>query len=184
MLGLIDFTIDTGVEQLQSKHDEVPDRVTPDLDTSDVPTHGHQQLTLFHGYYGQYQYLPLIICEPTTKHVFSAWLRMGTLHPWVGADDDLMRVVHKLRGAGADVATHVRADSGFGVPRMMDCCEKKGFSYTFGIAGNKVLQRMAQPLVHKAAGRYQRKNQKQRLFTSFMYQAKSWPHTVRNPRDE
>jgi len=28
--------------------------ITLDLDATDDPTHGHQQLTLFHGYYGQY----------------------------------------------------------------------------------------------------------------------------------
>jgi hypothetical protein len=58
---LIDFVIDTGVERLREKHHgELPDQVTLDLDTTDDPTHGHQQLTLFHGYYDQYQYLPLM----------------------------------------------------------------------------------------------------------------------------
>ncbi len=33
---------------------------------------GQQQLTFFHGYFGQYQYFPLIISEPTTRHVFLA----------------------------------------------------------------------------------------------------------------
>ena len=172
---LIDFNIDTGVEQLRHKHRRVPEYVTLDLDTTDDPTHGDQQLTLFHGYYDQYQYLPLIISEPTTQHVFLAWLRPGTLHPTRGADDDLLRVVGKLRQAREDVKIHVRGDADFGLPVMMDCCENEGFSYTFGLRTNAVLKPMAQPLMDKAVRRYDRTGKKQRLFMRFMYQAQSWP---------
>ena len=65
---LIDFTIDTGVERLrETQGRQLSSPITLDLDTTDDPTHGNQQLTLFHGYYDQYQYLPLIISEPTTN---------------------------------------------------------------------------------------------------------------------
>jgi hypothetical protein len=174
---LIDFTIDTGVEQLQHQHDgHLPRTVTLDLDTTDDPCHGNQQLRLFHGYYDQYQYLPLIISEPTTQHVLLAWLRPGTLHPTKGADDDLLRVVDKLRQARPDVAVHVRADADFGLPVMMDCCEEQGFSYTFGLRTNARLKTIAQPLMDKAVRRYERTGKKQRLFMRFKYQAESWPH--------
>jgi len=176
---LIDFTIDTGVEQLRHKGPgprKLPDHVTLDLDTTDDPTHGDQQLTLFHGYYDQYQYLPLIISEPTTKHVLLAWLRPGTLHPTRGADDDLLRVATKLRQVREDVAIHVRADADFGLPAMMDCCEKQGFSYTFGLRTNARLKKIAGPLMDKAVRRYERTGKKQRLFMRFMYRAESWPH--------
>jgi len=174
---LIDFTIDTGVEQLQCRdpHRQLPESVTLDLDTTDDPTHGNQQLSLFHGYYDQYQYLPLIISEPTTRHVFLAWLRPGTLHPTRGADDDLLRVAAKLRRARPDVRIHVRGDADFGAPVMLDCCENEGFSYTFGLRSNAVLKRMAKPLMDKAQRRYERAGKKQRLFTRLTYQAESWP---------
>jgi hypothetical protein len=181
---LIDFTIDTGVERLREKHDgRMPAQITLDLDTTDDPTHGDQQLTFFHGYYDQYQYLPLIISEPTTKHVFVAWLRPGTLHPTRGADDDLLRVAAKLRAARSDIRIHVRGDADFGLPVMMDCCEapdentgKPAFSYTFGLRSNAVLKRIARPLMDKAVRRYERTDRKQRLFMRFTYQAESWPH--------
>ena len=100
---VIDFLVDTGVERLKQKHGvALPAAVTLDLDATDDPTHGHQQLTLFHGYYGQYQYSPLVISEPTTRHVFLAWLRPGTVHASLGADDDLMRVVNALRRAATE----------------------------------------------------------------------------------
>ena len=174
---LIDFNIITGVERLEHQHDgQLPDRITLDLDTTDDPCHGDQQLRLFHGYYDQYQYLPLIISEPKTQHVFLSWLRPGTLHPTRGADDDLLRVVGKLRAARPDVAIHVRADADFGLPVMIDCCEKQGFSYTFGLRTNARLKKIAGPLMDKAVRRYQRTGRKQRLFMRFTYQADSWPH--------
>lgn len=174
---LIDFTLDTGVERLKHKHGGgLPDCVTLDLDPTDDPCHGDQQLRLFHGYYDQYQYLPMVISEPTTRHVFLAWLRPGTLHPTRGADDDLLRVVGKLREARTDVAIHVRGDADFGLPVMMDCCENEGFSYTFGLRTNARLKKIAGPLMDKAVRRYERTGRKQRLFMRFEYQAESWPH--------
>jgi len=50
---LIDFNIATGIERLRQHHGgPLPASLTLDLDATDDPTHGHQQLTLFHGYYG------------------------------------------------------------------------------------------------------------------------------------
>ncbi len=56
---LIDFNIATGIERLRQHHGgQLPAAITLDLDATDDPTHGHQQLTFFHGYFGQYQYFP------------------------------------------------------------------------------------------------------------------------------
>jgi len=175
---LIDFLADTGVERLREKHQgQLPERVTLDLDPTDDPTHGHQQLSLFHGYYDQHQYFPQVISEPTTRHVFLVWLRPGAVHAAHGADDDLMRVVGKLRAARADVAVHVRGDCGFGVPWMYDICEKTPkITYTFGLAANTVLQRIAQPLMDRAVAQFEQTKVKQRLFMAFEYQAESWDH--------
>src|SRR5919106_700749 len=61
---LADFLIATGVERLKEKHGgTLPESVTLDLDATDDPTHGRQQLSLFHGYYDQHQYFPLVISE-------------------------------------------------------------------------------------------------------------------------
>jgi hypothetical protein len=175
---LLDFLADTGVERLRDKHKgELPDRITLDLDPTDDPTHGQQQLSLFHGYYDQHQYFPMVISEPTTKHVFLTWLRPGAMHAATGADDDLMRVVSTLRAAKADVAIHARGDCGFGVPWMYEVCEKTpGITYTFGIAANPRLQAIAQPLLDRAVAQYEQTKVKARLFMAFEYQAETWPH--------
>jgi hypothetical protein len=174
---LIDFTISTGIERLKQKHGgQLPASITLDLDATDDPTHGHQQLTLFHGYYGQYQYFPLIISEPTTKHVFIAALRHGTAHASLGADDDLMRIVTALRKERPDIQIHVRGDAGFGLPLMYETCETNGFSYTFGFSANARLKKLTEELMRRAVEQYERTRQKVRLFECFQYQCNSWTH--------
>jgi hypothetical protein len=177
---LIDFTIATGVERLKQKHGgTLPGSITLDLDATDDPTHGHQQLTLFHGYFGQYQYFPLVISEPTTRHVFLAWLRPGTVHAALGAEDDLMRVVDALRKERPDIRIHVRGDAGFGVPWMYKTCEENRLTYTFGFATNERLRRLTEPLMSRAVRRYEQTGHKQRLFDCLDYQADTWERARR-----
>ena len=174
---LIDFTIATGIQRLKHQHGgSLPASITLDLDATDDPTHGAQQYTLFHGYFGQYQYFPLIISEPTTQHVFVAWLRPGTVHAALGADDDLMRVVNALRKERPDLRIHVRGDAGFGVPWMYEICEQNGLFYTFGFATNERLKRRTEDLMHRAVQQYDQTREKQRLFQCFEYQADTWEH--------
>jgi len=176
----LDFLTMTGIERLREKNGgALPDALTLDLDATDDPTHGHQQLSLFHGYYDQYQYFPIAISEPTTKHLFYAGLRPGTMHAATGADDDLQFVVERLRRERSDVAIHVRGDSGFGIPSMYKVCEDNDLGYTFGISANARLQALAEPLMERAVAEYQRTGEKQRRFTHFSYQAESWDR----PRD-
>ena len=174
---LIDFTISTGVERLKQKHGgPLPASITLDLDATDDPTHGNQQLTLFHGYYGQYQYFPLILSEPTTQHVFLAWLRPGTVHASLGADDDLMRIVAALRQEWPDIRLHVRADGGFGLPLMYEICEKSSLGHTLGFSTNARLRKLTEGLMQRAVEQHGQTNQKARLFECFQYKCDSWSH--------
>jgi hypothetical protein len=174
---LIDFNIATGIERLKQKHGgTLPASITLDLDATDDPTHGHQQLTLFHGYYGQYQYFPLIISEPTTKHIFLAWLRPGTAHASLGAEDDLLRIVNALRQARPDIAIHIRGDAGFGLPKMYDLCEQNDLTYTLGFSSNARLKALTDGLMRRGIEQYASTKTKARLFDCFQYQCDSWPH--------
>jgi hypothetical protein len=173
---LVDFTVATGVERLaEVNQGGLPAAVTLDLDAADDPTHGHQQLTFFHAFYGQYQYYPLIISEMTTRHVLLAQLRHGTAHASLGADDDLMKVVNALRANRPDIAIHVRADAGFGLPLMYDVCEGNGLTYTLGFSSNPRLKRLAEGLMARAVEQFGRTKEKARLFECFQYKCDSWP---------
>jgi hypothetical protein len=170
-----DLLIATGIEVLKRRHGgALPRDLILDLDATDDPTHGHQQLSLFHGYFEQHQYFPLIISEPTSKHIFGAWLRPGTVHASLGAPEDLMRVVEALKKERPDIRIHVRADGGFGVPAMYEVCENHGLTYTLGFSTNERLKVRTQGLMDQAVSQYQGTQQKQRLFMRMDYQADSW----------
>jgi hypothetical protein len=128
--SLIDFLITTGIERLKQHHGgKLPATINLNVDATDDPTHGQQQLTFFHGYFEQYQYFPLIISKPSTKHVFVEWLRPGTVHASLGAGDDLLRVVKALRKERPDTQIHVRADAEFGMPDMLATCDQNRLTF-------------------------------------------------------
>jgi hypothetical protein len=155
-----------------------PQSLTLDFDAVDDPCHGQQQLALFHGFYDQYQYLPLVISCAETKQVLRVALRHGTAHAALGADDDLVEIVARLRQAWPDLRLHVRGDAGFAVPRLYELCERLELDYSFGLASNPVLQRASDDLLQQAVQQYTQTGQPQRLFTQLLYRAKSW----KNPR--
>src|ERR1700730_90301 len=49
------------VELFLEAQDQPPERIVLDLDATDDPVHGNQEGRFFHGYYGDYCYLPLYI---------------------------------------------------------------------------------------------------------------------------
>jgi hypothetical protein len=152
-----------------------PRRLRFDLDAMDDPTHGDQQLTMFHGYYGQWQYLPTIISSADTDQVVLVSLRPGAVAAWLGADDDVEYLVNRLRAAWPDVDIELRGDAGFGTPTMYAVCERLQLTYTFGLASNAVLKRLSDDLLAEATENYEKTGQSQRLFDTFSYQAGSWP---------
>jgi hypothetical protein len=162
------------VDQFLDAFEEPPLRLTFDLDGFDDPAHGAQQLTLFHAYYKQNQYFPLIVTNAETGLVVMVALRHGTAHAALGADDDLEYLITRLRQKWPDVDIEVRADSGFGVPRMYEVCERLGIWYTFGIGMNSRLKRESEELLTEAVERYEQTQQKQRLFTALSYRAQTW----------
>jgi hypothetical protein len=171
---LHDFFIDDFIRSF----DQAPAFLTLDLDAVDDPCHGQQQLALFHGFYEQYQYLPLVISCAQTKQVLWCALRPGNVHAALGADDDLEYIVTRLRAAWPDVVLHVRGDAGFGVPWMYAVGERLQLLYTFGLSANAVLKRAADPLLQLAVEQFEQTREGQRRFTQFRYRAGSW----KNPR--
>lgn len=154
--------------------EQPPTELTLDIDVFDDPTHGQQQLTFFHGFYEQYQYLVRVItCAENDLVVFPVLLH-GTAHASLGAAADLARVITRLRQEWPDVRIHVRADSGFAVPAFYLTCESLRTEYTVGLAMNTVLQRESEELLAAAVANWEQTGQPQRLFTTFDYQAGSW----------
>ena len=163
------------VDQFIASFDKPPTRITLDIDPFDDPTHGQQQLTFFHGYYGQYQYLPRVITCAENDLVVMLCLLFGTAHAALGADDDLKYLVSRLRDAFPDVRIVLRADSGFGVPKMYVACEKLEIDFTIGIGMNATLKRLSDALLQHLVEKFEATGEPQREFCAFWYQAGSWP---------
>jgi hypothetical protein len=166
---------DVLLEQFIASFDKPPTQLTLDIDPFDDPTHGQQQLTFFHGYYEQYQYLPRAITCAENDLVVTVCLLHGTAHPTLGAQDDLAYVVRRLRVAWPGVRIHLRGDSGFGTPVMYEACEQEDIDYTLGIGMNATLKKRSDSLLQQAVARRDATGQSQRLFTAFWYKAESWP---------
>jgi hypothetical protein len=162
------------LEQFVQSFCEPPRALTLDIDIFDDPTHGDQQLTFFHGYYSQYQYVERVItCAENDQVVFPVLLH-GTAHATLGAADDLQRVVTRLRQAWPDLRIHVRGDSGYATPSFISTCERLRVEYTIGIGMNEVLKRNSESTLSAAVSAWESTHQPQRLFVAFEYQTGSW----------
>jgi hypothetical protein len=165
---------DVLIDQFIASFATPPLRLTFDVDAVDDPAHGAQQLVLFHGYFEQYQYLPLVITCAENDQTVMISLRHGTAHAALGADDDLEYLTHRLRAVWPNLHIYIRGDAGCGVPWMYAVCERLVLDYTFGLSANAVLQRETEELLAEAVRRFTDTRQPQRLFEGFWYQAETW----------
>ena len=165
---------DVFIDEFIASFAKRPLTLTFDLDAVDDQTHGAQQLTLFHGYYEQYQYLPLVITCAENDAIVMISLRHGTASASLGADDDLAYLIKRCREVWPDVQIRVRGDCGFGNPTMHELCDTQDVIYTFGQSANAVLQRKTEELLAEAVQRWEETHEPQRLFDGFWYQAGTW----------
>ena len=146
-----------------------------DMDSTDDPTHGKQQLSFFHGYYEEHMYHPLLVFDGRDGFPLAAVLRPGNAHASKGALAVLKRLIKKLKKAYPRALILFRADAGFAVPALYDYLEGQPETrYVIGFITNNRLLAKTATLLEKAQRQYRETGVKQRLFTSFSYQADSW----------
>jgi Transposase DDE domain group 1 len=178
---------DVFIDRFLASFAEPPRRLTFDFDAVDDPAHGAQQLVLFHGFYEQYQYLPLVVTCAENDQIVLLSLRAGNAHAALGADDDLEYLVRRVRAVWPEVQIYIRGDAGFGMPWMLDMSQRLGVDYSYGLASNAVLKRLSDRLLEQAEAAYETDRQQakqegrplpptRRLFDAFWYRAGSWPY--------
>jgi hypothetical protein len=150
-----------------------------DVDSTDDPTHGQQQLSFFNAGYDQHMYHPLLIFERHTGCLLAARLRRGTAASHARIIPLLLRLVPRLQREFPNARITLRADAGFALPLLYEFCEFFGISYVIGIPANSRLDGKAQRLRRRLARRYRRTGQPQRSFSGFRYRAYSWSHQRR-----
>jgi len=157
---------------LQS-YDKPPSTIVLDLDATDDPIHGHQLGRFFHGYYGNYCYLPLyIFCG---EHLLCARLRPSDIDASAGSVKELESIVSQIRSRWPDVRIIIRADSGFCREEIMFWCEANNVDYILGLAKNERLKKEIVKELQKAKELYRQSSQASRVYKDFEYQTlKSW----------
>jgi hypothetical protein len=160
------------VETFIASHRRPPKEIILDFDATDDRVHGLQERRFFHGYYDDYCFLPLyVFCG---DQLLVAYLRPSNIDPSKHTRAILKLLVERFRQVWPDVKIIIRADSGFCRWRTMRWCENNGVFYVFGLARNKVLERMAEPFMDRAKRTFEHTGRKQRRFHEIRYAAKSW----------
>jgi hypothetical protein len=149
--------------------------VVLDLDATDDPIHGTQEGRFFHGYYGNYCYLPLYIFAG--DFLLCAKLRTSNIDASSGALEEVQRIVSRIRARWPTTRILLRADSGFARDELMAWCEQSGVDFVFGLARNARLEAMIGgdlKLVH-AVSREERKGAPVRAYQELCYRTlDSW----------
>jgi hypothetical protein len=159
--------------------DEHPADLILDLDSTDDPTHGTQQLALFHGFYDQHMYHPLLWFEGRTGLLLRSRLRPGRDASAACVVEDLRHVLAPLRRRFPHTPVFLRGDAGMATPAVEAKLEAEAVDYVLGIGTNRVFKARVAPLVAKAQARYERRRRPVHIRTSFQHRAKSWPHPRR-----
>ncbi len=129
------------VDQFIKNYQKDPQEIVFDIDGFDAFTHGDQQLSLFHGYYGHQIYFPVLINEAQSGYPLILQLRAGNSHAGKGVLGLLRWLFWRLRKAWPSVKIIIRGDGGFSWPEIINLCEQKEIKYVFGFSNNPVLKR-------------------------------------------
>jgi hypothetical protein len=160
------------VEQFIASHRSAPAELVLDVDASDVPLHGEQELNQFHGYYDHYCYLPLyVFCG---QAMLACLLRPSRIDGAKHAAAVIKLLVTRLRQAWPQVKVIVRGDSGFCRQPLLRWCERSRVGYVIGVARNARLQRRVATWEAELEAAFAALGTKQRAIHEFRYAADSW----------
>jgi len=170
-------------------------RIVLDLDATEDPTHGQQELNFSNQHYRAHCSLPLLVYATLTvetadgtreeraeQELLVALLRPVNREAAFRAKAVLRRLLPLLRETWPGVEGILRADSGFARPELYAWCEGERVGYCLGLAKNAALMRRTAPWLGEARAAYAQQSAPApgesrpavREFGQFLYQAGSW----------
>jgi hypothetical protein len=168
---------DAVIERQRRAHRKAK-RITVELDPTDDPTHGAQQLALFNGHYDSWCYLPVAgfirFDEEPEQYLFTYVLRGGRAPAKLGAIGILKRVFARLRSSFPRAKLRVRLDGGYAGPEMFEFLEAERVEYVIAMGGNRVLDALAEPAMRRARAFSKRSGQTEHVYSECRYAAQSW----------
>jgi hypothetical protein len=108
------------VDQFIASYDKAPKAILLDLDDTDDPTHGAQQLSLFNAWYDEYCYQPMHIFEGQSGKLVASILRPGKRPSGAEIVMILKRIIRRLRQAWPKVKIVIRGDSHYSSSDIYD----------------------------------------------------------------
>ncbi len=175
------------VDQFIASYAEPPQMIVLDMDHSEDPTHGQQELALYNYYYGHHCYLPLFLFEGLSGRFIAAALRPGKRPAGAENAAIVKRVLRQLRQHWPENRILLRGDGHFANIELMQLAVDDPYTdFIFGLTGNAVLQRLARPhrvatqaahdtRCHNAARHQRLEPHSTRTFHAIDYTAGSWP---------
>ena len=153
--------------------------VTIDLDPTDDPTHGAQQLSFFNGHYDNWCYLPVMgfvsFNDEAEQYLCAAVLRPGNAPASAGAVGILRRLMGMIRNSFPKARIRVRLDGGFAHPDLLAFLDAEpGVEYVVAMAGNAVLQRKAEEAMQYARVMAGLTEKTEHVYDEVNYAAGSW----------
>jgi hypothetical protein len=153
-------------------------RITIDLDPTDDPTHGQQELSFFNGHYDTACYLPLVAAltfdDEPIQYLAGIVLRPGNAPAGRGAIGRLRWLLRALCHAFPRTTLRVRLDGGFAGPRLLAFLDLAGVEYVVGLPGNPRLDKRIRRLLGRARVLFRTTGQPTALFGETRSAAKSW----------
>lgn len=160
------------IETFIKSFQEPPKELILDFDATDDRVHGSQEGAFYHGYYGDWCFLPLyVFCG---QQLLVSLLRPASTDAARGAWSVLRLLCERLREAFPGVRLILRADSGFCRWRMLRWCEQNEVGYIVGLARNARLEALLAPTLVEAEAQFKTTQLKARQFAELRYAAKSW----------
>lgn len=152
-----------------------PAEIILDVDPTDDPCHGQQQLSLFNGFFKQHMYLPLLVFERASGMLLGVRLRAGTAHAGARLLQLLRPIIRALKAAFPRTRIILRADAGLAVPRLYEFCEKRAMGYLVGISAHRPFREHTDVDLEHLSARFQRTGNPQHHYSSLWHKAGSWP---------
>jgi len=146
-----------------------------DIDCTDDPTHGAQQLSLFNGHHGQFMYNELVFFDGVTGQLILPVLRPGNVHTSRWMPQILSRIVKAIRAEHPYIQIIIRTDAGFSNSDFFNLAENQLLEFCMGLRGNQVLNKQIESHYAQVKEQYADNGLQHQLFVGpFAYQATSW----------
>ena len=167
------------IDEFIHSYSKPPQAIIIDIDDTDDPTHGSQQLSLFNAYYDSYCYQPLHIFEGCSGKLITSILRPGKRPSGKEIESIISRLFDRIKTSWPQTNVLFRGDSHYAAPEVLGCCDRYNYKFVLGLKSNSVLLKKAQLTIKRAKELYEYHKKPVKIYGEFTYKARSWSKSYR-----